>query len=482
MNSSKRHISYALTGVVAYLFILLIAYWWYPHVALLAVMMISLTVLVLYALLYELDVLYYAIVALVPLSENIRDVLGKASVVVPAEPLMAFLAFAVVIRWLWKPALVKALIKQPQHLLVLLFGCWTIITAVTSVDIIVSGKAVVMNTLFLLSLYFYVTDLFLYNRKTAVQLFFWFYLLPFLVAVGYTLYQHSLFDFTQRAANFAGLPFFNDHTVYAAIIVMLTFISGGFLFYYKNKWVKLLLLLGIAVFFVALVFSFSRAAWLSMSVALCCVAAFYCRMSFHALISSVLILSLGFIFAWPHLHQYIAKHDAVSGDDFVEHATSAINITDDVSNLERLNRWSCAVRVFYDYPLTGVGPANFKFAYADYQLPEETTNISVYDGSLGGTHSDYLKVLTETGFPGMLIFVAIILIALHNGMALARTQYELKQRMLTIAILAAFVSFLVHVLFNEFLDDVKAAVLFWAIIAYFNTLQQPTGGSSSSLS
>ena len=57
--------------------------------------------------------------------------------------------------------------------------------------------------------------------------------------------------------------------------------------------------------------------------------------------------------------------------------SSVGNITTDVSNLERLNRYSCAWRMFQDRPITGFGAGTFPIAFLPYQRQEEMTRISV---------------------------------------------------------------------------------------------------------
>ena len=85
----------------------------------------------------------------------------------------------------------------------------------------------------------------------------------------------------------------------------------------------------------------------------------------------------------------------------------------DVSTLERLNRWSCALRMAHERPVTGFGPGTFQFQYLHFQQPEQMTHISATSpvsghspdtyGRGGGVHSEPMRALAETGWPGLVL-------------------------------------------------------------------------------
>ena len=80
------------------------------------------------------------------------------------------------------------------------------------------------------------------------------------------------------------------------------------------------------------------------------------------------------------------------------------NITTDASNLERINRWKSALRLFAERPTLGWGPGTYQFEYASYQNYYEKTIISTNSGNKGNAHSEYLSILAESGWPGLLVF------------------------------------------------------------------------------
>ena len=136
---------------------------------------------------------------------------------------------------------------------------------------------------------------------------------------------------------------------------------------------------------------------------------FYFKVNFRFL------MGLGFAFAliiysqWDNIQIALAKntHEHTT-EAFEEKIQSAANVTTDASNLERINRWDCAVQMFKKKPITGFGPGTYAFEYAPFQDPENQTIISTNFGDMGNAHSEYLGALSETGLIGLLLFLSIV--------------------------------------------------------------------------
>jgi O-antigen ligase len=144
---------------------------------------------------------------------------------------------------------------------------------------------------------------------------------------------------------------------------------------------------------------------------------------------------------------------------------SISNISTDASNRERLNRWSCAWRMFLDKPVLGYGPGTYMFKYAPYQLSYMKTIISTDLGTGGNAHSEYLGPLAEQGLLGMMAFLGIVITVIVLSF---RLYYSLKDRDMKITVLCIYLGLLtyfVHGFMNNFLDTDKAAVPFWAFLA-----------------
>jgi len=159
------------------------------------------------------------------------------------------------------------------------------------------------------------------------------------------------------------------------------------------------------------------------------------------------------------------KEKVVSSSKFENHIKSISNITTDVSNTERLNRWSCAIRMFEEKPVFGWGPGTYMFKYAPFQLFKDRTIISTNRGNLGNAHSEYLGPLAESGIIGLLSIISFVLIVIYTGMNLYFKHPDIRVRLLSLGILLGLISYLTHGFLNNFLEIDKVAVLFWAYLS-----------------
>ena len=154
-----------------------------------------------------------------------------------------------------------------------------------------------------------------------------------------------------------------------------------------------------------------------------------------------------------------------SSGEIGEHVQSISNISTDQSNLERINRWSCAIRMFRDKPLLGFGPGTYQFEYGRYQRSYEKTLISTDFGNRGNAHSEYLGPLSEQGVFGLLSILWIIGATVYTGLRVHFRSRQRNIRIFSLAILVGLFSYYFHGLLNNFLDTDKLSVLFWGYTA-----------------
>jgi O-antigen ligase len=160
--------------------------------------------------------------------------------------------------------------------------------------------------------------------------------------------------------------------------------------------------------------------------------------------------------------------DAEGG--FANNIESVSNISTDASNLERLNRWSCAIRMWQDKPFLGWGPGTYMFKYAPYQLSRERTIISTNFGTNGNAHSEYLGPLSEQGVPGLLIVLALLFYSTALGYRLVYSIKDKEIRILTIGVFLGLMTYFVHGFLNNFLDTDKLSLPFWSFLAALVTI------------
>ncbi|MCD6346488.1 MAG: O-antigen ligase family protein, partial [Bacteroidales bacterium] len=168
-----------------------------------------------------------------------------------------------------------------------------------------------------------------------------------------------------------------------------------------------------------------------------------------------------------------------SSDNLTEHVQSISNISTDASNLERLNRWSCALKMWVEKPLLGFGPGTYMFQYAPYQKKAQKTIISTNAADGGNSHSEYLGPLSEFGILGFLSMLLLVYFAVSTGIRVYHKQTDPTLKMIAIAMTIGIISYFFHGIMNDFLDTDKASALVWGGMAMLVVLDREVIGSKS---
>jgi O-antigen ligase len=229
----------------------------------------------------------------------------------------------------------------------------------------------------------------------------------------------------------------------------------------------------VTIILVALFFSYTRAAWLSVMGALVIWGLIYFRvkLSYLFVIGAFSLLSL-FIF-WDQIQMELERNDEVhTTEEFGTRLQSAANVSTDASNLERINRWACAIEMFKEKPFLGFGPGTYQFEYAQFQEPENLTIISTNFGDMGNAHSEYLGALSETGIIGLLSFITLIIVVFYKGITLFyKSAGDRSQQAVLLSSILALSTYFIHAFLNNYLDTDKAAVPILGICALFIALE-----------
>jgi O-antigen ligase len=260
-------------------------------------------------------------------------------------------------------------------------------------------------------------------------------------------------------------PFYNDHTAYGAALAIFYPVVVGFMFYPNlSRRNRIITFLVFVVFTVALILSYGRAAWISVVVALGVFIVVLLRIKFYWLALVVVSLFTAFFVFQQQIVDRLEKNKQDSSANFVEHIQSIYNITSDASNLERINRWQAAIRMFNDRPVMGWGPGTYQFIYAPYQRSKEKTIISTNLGDMGNAHSEYLGPLSEMGVPGMLIVLLLLTVVIYTGLKVYKKGNK-EVKFLSMMATLGLVTYFTHGILNNFLDSDKLSVPFWGFIA-----------------
>jgi len=176
------------------------------------------------------------------------------------------------------------------------------------------------------------------------------------------------YNFSERSGHWVMQPFYNDHTAYGVILALFIPIMFGYsLDAFVSKKQRGLALLSCCILLLALFLSYSRAAWLSVGIAAGVLILVLLKIKFKWIFFSITgLLVIFFTFKFEILDK-LEKNKQDASANFIEHIESIANISSDASNLERINRWQAALRLFHERPVVGWGPGTYQFEYAPYQ-------------------------------------------------------------------------------------------------------------------
>jgi O-antigen ligase len=422
--------------------------------------------LVVWAMFTAVDRLLIFIAFATPLSINLEELaLGGIGVALPTEPLMVALTFLFLLKiGLERNVISDRVWKHPITWIIMAQLVWMAVCIIPSSMPLVSVKYLLARLWFITTMFLIVSRVFEDPRK--IHQFVWAYLAGLSVVIIYTLINHSQHHFEHDPAHWVMSPFFKDHTSYGAIIaffipyVVMQLFSSGI-----SRSARGLIILVAALLTVGLIFSYTRAAWISLAGALALWIFVKLKVPFWAL---VLLLLAGGVAYWVNEEQIqvaLERNRVESSDDLGKHMRSISNISSDASNLERINRWNSAIRMWQARPIFGWGPGTYMFQYAPFQASEDRTIISTNFGVQGNAHSEYLGPLSEQGLFGAVLMILLILVTSVIAFDLYRRMPQGRDRALLTAVYLGLVTYYLHGSLNNFLDTDKASVPFWSFTA-----------------
>lgn len=417
------------------------------------------------------DKVLFLIAFLTPLSINLRGLgIGvDLSISLPVEPLLFGVLFFFIAKLLYEKKFDNEITRHPISIVIYVMFIWIIITTITSELPLVSVKYLLSRIWFVIPAYFVCAKLF--KDPNNISKFIWFYIAGLIIVVIYTTINHALNGFSGNSAHWVMTPFYNDHTAYGAAIAIYLVLNAAFLFIPNIKTSKrIIIIISFAILCVALILSACRAAWLSIVAVIGILVCVLLRIKFKYILTiAVAVLALFFTFK----HQIIdvmERNEQDSSNNFVEHIQSITNISTDASNLERINRWSSALRLFEDRPFFGWGPGTYQFVYAPYQLSMNKTTITTNYGDGGNAHSEYIGALAEMGVFGSLIIILLLIVGIYKGLTTYKRAKNKESKILVLGATLAIISYFTHGVLNNFLDTDKLAIPVWSCFAIITVI------------
>lgn len=349
--------------------------------------------------------LYFLLLLTIPLSAEIQltETLGTD---LPDEPLMWLLTILLGLCALaYRERIAEK--KADRVLLYLLLAHlgWIILSACLSPDPLLSFKYVAAKTWYLVA---FVGGTWWLVRGTAdLHRMAWMLVLPMTLACGWILLAHGQSGFSFDTVNDAVQPFFRNHVNYGALLVCL--FPLPILLFIRRPKLRPLVLLIMLIWIPALVFSYSRGAWVAAGVGILTVMAIRWRALTAAAFVSTAVLGflLWFFLQGNRYLDYRPDFErTIYHQAFNEHLEATYRLRD-LSTVERFHRWIAGVRMAGDAPFFGHGPNRFYPAYRPYTVQAFRTYVS--DNPEKSTVHNYLLLLAvEQGFPGLCIFLLLL--------------------------------------------------------------------------
>jgi len=447
--------------LTSFLFILLNSYLLYTNFPYLA--LLPLAAALIFMAFFHIDKLMWFIVFATPLSFNLEiGGHGGIGMYLPTDPLM----FGVMILFFFKLFYHKRydinVFKHPVTIAIVINLIWLLFTSITSSMPVVSFKFLLARMWFVVSFYFLATQLF--KNYKNYKIYFWAYIIPLIAVIFFSVIRLSIYSFDEKASHWVMSPFYKDHTSYGAALAMYFPILFIFLFKKNTTLFKLIIFSIIAIFTIGIILSYTRAAWLSLFAATALFLIYKLKIKFSSLVLVGIFVGIMLASSWTSIMHNLEKNDQDSSGELTEHVESMSNVSTDASNLERLNRWSCAWRMFLERPIVGWGPGTYIFQYAPFQLSNEMTIISTNTSSNGNAHSEYIGPLAESGVLGTLTFLFIVIAVFYRGSLLYHKLNGEKKTVILFTLLGLF-TYVLHGFMNNYLDTDKLSVPFWGFIA-----------------
>ena len=429
------------------------------------IQLITVALVGLYLVFFHADWAMYLVALSTPFSVILSSKNIHLGLSLPSEALMITLTLVFFARILYDLSIKREFLKHPISIAIFVYLGWMLFTCFTSVRPVISLKFFASKVWFITSCYWFFMQLVDDDLKNAVR-YFNCYALGLAIIVVIVTYEHALSGFDEHYAHYVMSPFYNDHTAYGAALAFMLPLTVGFIFLPNNKLQHYIFYIVISlILFTGFYLSYSRAAWISLVAAIGVLIILKLRIKLSWLVAGGLVIGTLLFFYADDILYKMSRNSQDSSGNFVEHIQSMSNISTDASNMERINRWVAAFGMIKEKPVFGWGPGTYQFEYAPFQSGYYRTIISTDFGDGGNAHSEYIGPCAETGIPGALTVIAIVIVFLVIGIKTYIYSEDKTLKLLALCMTLSLISYYVHGFLNNFLDTDKLSVIVWAAMA-----------------
>lgn len=440
------------------------------------VMGLPLLIIMLFVTIVNFKILYFLLFAFIPFSTEVIFKNGF-STDLPTEPLIIYLMFVYILYILFNlREISNSFFKHPLTLLVIFHVLWIGVSCFSSYNIIISFKFFLAKIWYVLCFYF-LAGILIRSIKDLKYLLWCFYLSLFVV-VSIVLVRHAHYNFSFKDVNYVFDPFFRNHVNYACTLALIYPYIFFAVFWYKkwsNKWI--FLIFGLVFLFVAIQFSYTRAAILSIFIAAFAYYIIKYKLIKPAFFLTILLIGVSIIFLGKQ-NKYLRlapKFEKTVTHSNYESLLEATYKLEDISTMERVYRWVAAFQMIKHKPINGFGPGNFYSNYKSYTVSSFRTYVS-NNPERSGVHCYYLMVFVEQGIIGFSIFMLMVFYALAKGEVV---YHKLKDRYSKNMVMAAILSFIIILsllLINDMIETDKVGPFFFLAMAIITNMDLKVQG------
>lgn len=411
--------------------------------------------------------LYYLLVLVIPITIEFYLPNGLG-IDIPGEPLLIILT--AISPFVFFTNIQKKDLPYYIHpiTVALLFHVgWILIAALLGANIIVGIKFFLAKIWYVIP--FFGFTIFVFRNKLSYRTFFWCLMIPLILSVLFVLGKHAMDGFTFTGINSAVSPIYRNHVNYG--LLMVGFLPYVWAFYtsYRGRQFSLerliLLIIG-AILLIAIYFTYTRAAQLSVFIGIACYFIIRWRLIVPVLLAGMIgVVFLAYFFVNESKYlDFAPQFEKTITHENYDNLIEATVKLEDISTMERVNRWVAGGHMVKERPLTGFGPGNFYFNYKDYMVSSFVTYVSD-NPDKSGIHNYFLMILVEQGLIGLLVFVILIVIALVYGGDLYHKITDPFYKNIVMAALISLILIIVTILINDLLEALKIGALFFIALA-----------------
>lgn len=410
------------------------------------------------------SLLFYFLIASLPISIDVY--FGSLSLSTPSEILMLSLTGIIFILLINKRLGIYKYLNNGISILIIIQLLLFTFNIFTSIAPILSLKYLLAKVWFYSALI--IAPLIILKSEKDFKKAFWYFYIPLMLTVLYTLFRHALTGFGFEDVNSSARPFYVNHVIYACTLgLALPFAIAAIAWYRNNITLKYLLIGSVLLLIFAIITSYTRTTWLSIFAALAALVFFNTKYLKLVVVAGVFgVATFTYYLLDDNRYMKFAPNyqkTVFNQDDFGKHMEATVELSD-ISGMERIYRWVAAINLIEHNFWLGTGNNTFYPTYKSYANPAFITYVSD-NPEKSSTHNYFLMVFCDQGVFGFIIFSLIYLWSIIKSHSVYRRTSDKFIKTLMTCCFAVLIIFLVHLALGDMVEVDKNGGIFFIVIS-----------------